>query len=103
MENNEANFLPEEQQAKQTEAFLAKRAELYKKEGYVTFLDFIEKKGNELRQKYSNANKYRTFHLLIGSTPAPGECTEFDFPGDDSLEKFLEAQEAATSGPEEKE
>ncbi|NQU83255.1 MAG: hypothetical protein HQ536_00940 [Parcubacteria group bacterium] len=44
----------------------------------------IEKHGEE------KARNHRLLHLLMGSTP-PREtpCTEYDFPGDDSIEKFI--------------
>lgn len=32
--------------------------------------------------------KYRLYHLISGSTPRPGQCTEFDLPGGD-IENFI--------------
>jgi hypothetical protein len=48
--------------------------------------EFIVKKASELRIKYSDFNDYEMYHVLIGSSK---ECTKFDFPGDNSVEKFL--------------
>jgi hypothetical protein len=40
-----------------------------------------------LRNTYKNTSKYYLFNILIGSTGM--KSTEFDFPGEDSIEKFL--------------
>lgn len=42
-----------------------------------------------LEARHPDARNYRLFHLLIDSTPSPGTITHFDFPGDDSIEKFI--------------
>lgn len=43
-----------------------------------------------LQNKYPNARDYLLFHTLIGSTPRPGHGNALvDFPGEDSIEKFV--------------
>lgn len=45
----------------------------------------------DIRIKYPNYDKYVVYHVLIGSTLPDGvTIIEDDFPGDDSVEKFLE-------------
>ena len=48
----------------------------------------VTKFANGLRSKYPDCENYLLFHVLIASTPPP--CKNFDFPGDDSVEQFLE-------------
>ena len=43
---------------------------------------------NKLKTKYSNYGDYLLYHVLVGSTLKPKPF--FDFPGEDSVEKFLE-------------
>lgn len=50
--------------------------------------DKISEFGEKLLEKYPDARSYLLFHLLIGSTP-PYDLSLFDFPGDDSVEKFI--------------
>jgi len=47
---------------------------------------------DNLKKKYSDCEKYRLYHLFIGSTPWE-DCPKFDFPGEDSVEKFIESLE----------
>ncbi len=42
----------------------------------------------ELQRRHPDARQCRLFHLLMGST-FPTGITYFDFPGDDSVEKFI--------------
>lgn len=52
--------------------------------GRVVFVDY-------LKSKYPNAMHYIIMHILIGSTPRPDSQTMYgDFPGDDSIEKYVE-------------
>ena len=48
----------------------------------------VRDKFNELQRNYPDFYQYKTFHLLMNSTP-PESATETDFPGEDSVEKFL--------------
>lgn len=41
-----------------------------------------------IKKSYSDYDKYRLFHVLEG-TPINENCTEFDFPGEDSVTKFI--------------
>jgi len=43
--------------------------------------------GRKLQEKYKDTTKYWIYNMLAGSTGVTS--TEFDFPGDDSVEKFL--------------
>jgi len=51
---------------------------------YQKLYDFAQK----LRAKYSDHADYRLYHLLIGSTSSK-DLTKIDFPGEDSVEKFI--------------
>lgn len=46
---------------------------------------------NNLKEKYPDTyDKYRLYHLLIGSTPIKEKLLFFDFPGEeDSVRKFI--------------
>ena len=45
--------------------------------------------GNKLREKYpEDYSNYSLYHILVGGTPPLG-CTNFDFPGDDSIYKYF--------------
>ncbi len=43
-----------------------------------------------LRGKYEDFQDYLLYHVLIGSTPFH-ELPKVDFPGDDSVEKFIDS------------
>ncbi len=47
---------------------------------------------DNLKKKYPDCEKYRFYHLFVGSTPWE-DCPKFDFPGEDSIEKFIESLE----------
>ena len=83
-----------EEAPKQNEALLEElgnlRIEAYRKdkeEDNFSFHDKVLEKSKELKQRYSNYSDYELYHLLIGSQIK--SYKEFDFPGDDSVEKFL--------------
>ncbi|MBU4348328.1 hypothetical protein KJ671_02405 [Patescibacteria group bacterium] len=97
-EFNTAEFLekyplPEGQEDKSETAIELKK--IYNKlldedKGFTVFKNFQEQ-GLKLKEKYkTNAREYYLFHLLIGSTKI--KTFEFDFPGEDSIEKFLRSQ-----------
>lgn len=44
---------------------------------------------DKLEDKYPDAEEYRLYHVLAGSSPR-GDCPKFDFPGDDSIVKTVE-------------
>jgi len=50
----------------------------------------------KLKEKYPDHTNYRLYHLLDSSSLGPDsivkKCSKFDFPGDDSVEKFLRSQ-----------
>lgn len=50
-----------------------------------------------LKEQYPDAQGYRLFHILLGSTPPEG-TKNIDFPGEDSVLAFLEKL-AATYQP----
>jgi hypothetical protein len=59
----------------------------------VEFINGIsDKQGNKISQgikdKYPDYRNYELYHLLVGSTPSI-PCEKFDFPGDDSIERFI--------------
>lgn len=43
---------------------------------------------NELKTRHDDFMNYKLYHFLIGSTP-PEYATEFDLPGEDSIEIFF--------------
>lgn len=49
----------------------------------------------QIKKRYPDSRRYRIFHILIGSgIPEDfpkNEIIEEDFPGEDSVEKFLES------------
>ncbi len=53
-----------------------------------SFHEKIIEKSNELKQKYPDYIRYQLYHLFIFSTPND-TATEFDFPGEDSIETFI--------------
>ena len=97
-EFNEAEFLekcplPEGQEDK-TETAIELRKIYNKLLDESVGLEVFEKfqnQGIKLEKKYKNTRKYYLFHLLIGSTKT--KTSEFDFPGEDSIEKFLRSQD----------
>lgn len=58
--------------------------------------------GNSLRGKYGKdeVRKCVMFHVLIGSSGYDDIVKFFDFPGDDSIEKFIESLEEEQGGGE---
>ena len=56
-------------------------------------LNMIVRKSEDIRSKYPDYQDYRLYHLAAGSTPK-SECPKFDFPGEDSIELFLEEAES---------
>ena len=66
-----------------------KRGEAYKKDMFGThekIIEFTER----IKDKYPDYRDYELYHLLIGSTPG-GKLPKFDFPGENSIEKFIES------------
>ena len=55
---------------------------------YEVNVDTEETVTTGLKKKYPNYTEYEMYHVLSGSTP-PIPSQFFDFPGDDSLEKFI--------------
>ena len=55
------------------------------------FQDKLVEYANYIKTKYPNWNNYIVFHILIGSTPPDDNpnLTKYDFPEDDSVEKFI--------------
>lgn len=51
---------------------------------------FIYRHAEQLRLKYPNFNDFLLYHVMVGSTPADKK-TEFDFPGTDSVVKFIKS------------
>ncbi len=51
---------------------------------YAKLCEFVKK----LKEKYEDYQEYQLYHFLICSTP-DRELSKIDFPGDDSVEKFI--------------
>jgi hypothetical protein len=56
---------------------------------YPAFQRKIIKKTRDLQSKYPDINTYLLAYILVSGTP-PDQCPNFDFPGEDSIEKFIE-------------
>jgi hypothetical protein len=55
-------------------------------EKYDKLAEFI----GRLKAKYEDYQEYLLYHMFTGSTP-PQELAKIDFPGDDSIEKFIDS------------
>ena len=92
METQEASPNPENLSQKENEEVLRSLKEkwsaLSKIEDILSFHDRVFGKAKELRDKYPDYEDYKLYHLLIGSTVY--DRSKFDFPGEDSIIKFLE-------------
>lgn len=62
---------------------------IMKKDG-ISFYNKCADFSRKIRQKYPDAETYQLFHLLAGSTFDKDDAPNFDFPGEDSIEKFIE-------------
>lgn len=51
----------------------------------------INEFGYYLENKYPGCFDYRLYRLLVGITPPEKGCSEFDFSGEDSVEKFIKS------------
>ncbi|MEK7478678.1 MAG: hypothetical protein AAB626_02005 [Patescibacteria group bacterium] len=71
-------------------SLLEKDAQKNNFENFTALGDFAR----NLKEKYKDAGKYHLYHMIIGSTGT--KTTEFDFPGEDSIEKFLRLQELSS-------
>lgn len=65
------------------DALLVNASEDEQMEKFIKMNDF----GSYLDKKYPNARDYELWHVLVGSGISPRK--NFDFPGEDSVEKFL--------------
>ena len=54
---------------------------------------WISALAQKLIAKYPDRKTYKLWHELIGSTWTEEACLNFDFPGDDSIQKAVEALE----------
>lgn len=70
--------------------FKEKLKEIRSKYDIFEFSDAIVDFINVLREKYTDLEGYTLFHILIGSSINPEKKVEgFDFPSEDSIEKFI--------------
>ena len=64
------------------------------KNGFQNFTIISNFAGN-LKEKYrTDASRYYLYNVIIGSSGM--KSTEFDFPGENSIEKFLKLQELSS-------
>ena len=68
----------------------SRRSSLYRlkdrwKEIHNKIIDF----SNSLESKYPDARKCYLFNVMVGGTIDRADCHIFDFPGEDSVEKFI--------------
>jgi hypothetical protein len=61
-------------------------------EEYNSFRRRIIEKVHDLQSKYPDSGQYLMAYVIAQGTP-PNSCSKFDFPGDDSIEKFIEELE----------
>ncbi|KKS25413.1 MAG: hypothetical protein UU83_C0006G0015 [Candidatus Jorgensenbacteria bacterium GW2011_GWF2_41_8] len=52
--------------------------------------DRLAEFGRKLTEKYPDCRNYILFHVLISSTPPSNATIKEDFPGEDSIIKFIE-------------
>ena len=94
METGEAGFDPEdltlEQKREIARAVKEKMNILARSRDILFFHDKLVNKARNLQAKYPDYEDYELYHLLIGSTVY--DRPEFDFPGEDSVQKFIEAE-----------
>ena len=94
METGETGFNPENLSEQEKAEILSSLGEkwraLSKMEDLLSFHERVLDKTKELRAKYPDYNDYRLYHFLIGSTVY--DRAKFDFPGEDSVQKFIEAK-----------
>lgn len=58
--------------------------------GEGVYMDIAAALANKLEAKYGEeAQKYRTFHSLVGSTAAAEDAPYLDFPGEDSVANLI--------------
>ncbi len=82
--NNEQAILDEVENKKN---FLFNLEDKTVVEIYRKIYDFEKK----LEEKYPDASKYYLFHIVAGGTINRRDCSSgFDFPGDDSIAKYLD-------------
>ena len=56
------------------------------------YIELLPPFADQLRQNHPDCGKYRIYHDLVGGTPREGDgIIEEDFPGEDSVVKFLES------------
>jgi hypothetical protein len=69
-----------------------KRDELFEKMGTEEAWEEILEYANNLKKKHPHGDylKYRAYHALICSTTDKKKSPYLDFPGEDSVEKFLD-------------
>jgi hypothetical protein len=89
--NNEPFIIPFSEKTQQIASKLKKlQIEVSNEEGdkeeklFNKIFDFA----SALRKKYPDAQKYELYHALIGSG-VPEKLDKIDFPGDDSIENFI--------------
>jgi len=66
-----------------------KRDEIYEDlDKYEKLVEFV----NKLKAKYKDYQDYVFYHMLIGSSVSDNhKLSKVDFPGDDSIEKFIDS------------
>jgi len=70
-------------------SLLKKDAQKNNFENFTMLVNFAK----NLRNKYKDASDHWAYNMLIGSSTGEGKTpTKFDFPGDDSIEKYLKSK-----------
>jgi len=62
----------------------------YNREDRFEMHDRLAEFGRKLTEKYPDCRNYILFHVLISSTPPSNATIKEDFPGEDSIIKFIE-------------
>jgi hypothetical protein len=91
---------PQEKPAKNNEAFIKNLHDIlsqaYKNaEDMMKLYASVSNFASGLEQKYPDARSRRLFHLLISSTPGPEDNNMEDYPGEDSIVRFIEGLQSA--------
>ena len=90
MEQEPKNIIEKEKELrKRAEDLLGNLLEKHDMEKINKYQTDLMERVKYLQDKYPDSFKYVMLHALIGSTVHPDIETKGDFPGEDSVEKFI--------------
>ena len=88
----EEKFVPFSEGNQKIQKSLTNLFSFFKGEKLLEVYEEVSRHAKLLREKYPDCNKRVFYHILIGSSLSSrmGPIIEDDFPGEDSVEKFIE-------------